>query len=111
MPSGVQSEKLGLTEGLVGGAMNAALSTALNCPDPIRLFEITSDICLPISLGFPLNPVKSAIATGKGSTCPELIFILKSSAKTLEINKEIIKKIIPEILYFNIFFKIALSLK
>ena len=44
IPRGVQSVKFGLTEGLVGGAIKAALSTALNCPDPTRLFDITSAI-------------------------------------------------------------------
>ena len=80
--------KFGLTEGLVGGAIKAALSTALNCPDPTKLFDITSAICLPISFALPSSPVKSAMAIGKGSTWPELIFILISSAKTLEIRKE-----------------------
>ena len=68
IPRGVQSVKFGLTEGLVGGAIKAALSTALNCPDPTRLFDITSAICRPISFAFPSPPVKSAIAIGSGST-------------------------------------------
>ena len=61
-PSGDQSVKLGLTDGLVGGAIKAALSSALNCPDPTKLFEITSEIFRPISFALPSCPVKSAIA-------------------------------------------------
>ena len=68
MPKGVQSVKFGLTEGLVGGAIKAALSIALNCPEPIKLFETTVEICIPILLDPPSSPVKLAIAIGSGST-------------------------------------------
>ena len=44
IPKGFQSVKLGLTEGLVGGAIKAAVSRALNWPDPTRLFVMTFDI-------------------------------------------------------------------
>jgi len=53
IPKGDQSVKLGLTDGLVGGAIKAALSTVLNWPEPTKLLEITSEICLPISLALP----------------------------------------------------------
>ena len=41
IPKGFQSLKLGLTEGLVGGAIKAAVSNALNWPDPTRLLNST----------------------------------------------------------------------
>ena len=50
------------------GAINAAVSKALNCPDPTRLFVTTLDIERPSSLTTPDLSVKSAIAIGKGST-------------------------------------------
>ena len=94
MPKGVQSVKLGLTEGLVGGAIKAALSIALNCPELTKLFETTVEICIPILLDPPSSPVKLAIAIGSGSTWPELILILKSSENTCEDKSEMIRMII-----------------
>ena len=82
IPRGDQSVKFGLTDGLVGGAIKAALSMAVNCPEPTKLFEITSETCLPIGFELPSLSVKSAMATGSGSICPELILILTSSANT-----------------------------
>ena len=39
-----------IEEGLVGGAIKAAVSNALNCPELTRLLVIIFDINLPISL-------------------------------------------------------------
>ena len=87
MPKGDQSVKFGLTDGLVGGAIKAALSMALNCPEPTKLFDITSEICLPIWFELPSLSVKSAMATGSGYIWPELILIVTSSANTLKVIK------------------------
>ena len=80
IPKGFQSVKLGLTEGLVGGAIKAAVSRALNWPDPTRLLVITFDIERPRELTSPNLSVKSAIAIGRGSTWPEFMSISKSFA-------------------------------
>ena len=94
MPKGFQSVKLGLTDELVGGAIKAALSIALNCPELTKLFETTDEICIPILLDFPSSPVKFAIAICSGSTWPELILILKSSADACIVESENSKIII-----------------
>jgi hypothetical protein len=89
--------------------MKAALSIALNCPEPTRLFEITVEIFIPISLDLPSSPVKFAIAIGKGSTWPELILILKFSENTCEDEIDIISIIILQIRKFKLLYKINLN--
>ena len=109
IPKGVQSVKLGLTDGFVGGAMKAALSIALNWPEPTKLFETTVEICLPILLDSFSSPVKLAMAMGNGSTWPELILILKSSENTSEDEIDITRIAILQIKIFKLLYKLYLN--
>ena len=86
--------KSGLTEGLVGGAIKAAVSRALNWPDPTRLFVITFEIERPRELTLPDLSVKSAIAIDKGSTWPEFMSISKSFALDMLIKRKTCKGIL-----------------